>query len=49
MKAHARSLMVLVATLALIAAKAQAGGRVDVPFDAGNFSDPLNINNPYWH
>ncbi|MBI2962602.1 MAG: hypothetical protein HYY35_02515 [Deltaproteobacteria bacterium] len=48
MKAHLQSLTVLLAALALVGTWAEAGGRVDVPFDAGNFSDPLTIDNPYW-
>jgi hypothetical protein len=47
MKAQVAILMVLVLALVLVATTAQAGGLVDIPFDVGNFSDPLNINNPY--
>ena len=48
MKAQVGILMVLVLALMLVATTAQAGGLVDVPFEAGNFHDPLNINNPYF-
>ena len=47
MKTHVCSLMVLVAALALLSAKAQAGGLVNIPFDINNFHHPLDINNPY--
>jgi hypothetical protein len=48
MKAQAGTLMVLVPALMLAATTAQAGGLVDLPFEAGNFSDPLDIDNPYF-
>jgi hypothetical protein len=32
----------------LLGGAARAGGRIDIPFDAANFSDPTNIDNPYF-
>jgi hypothetical protein len=48
MKIRLRGLMVLAAASAFLSADARAGGLVDIPFDADNFSDPLTIDNPYW-
>jgi hypothetical protein len=48
MKAQVRSVMVLVPALMLVATTAKAGGLVNIPFDAHNFTNPLDINNPYF-
>ena len=48
MKAQVRGALVLVPGLMLVATTAKAGGLVNIPFDAHNFSDPLDINNLYF-
>ncbi len=39
--------IIFCATAALAMGAAMAGGRVELPFQPGNFSSPLNISNPY--
>jgi hypothetical protein len=46
-KAQVGTLMILGLALMLLATTAQAGGLVNIPFDANNFHHPLDINNPY--
>jgi len=45
---YARPLAAALILAALSPSPAVAGSLIEIPFDAGNFSDPLDIDNPYW-
>lgn len=47
MRTRMPGLSALSTAMTLIGTTAYAGGLVESPFDRGDFSDPLTINNPY--